>query len=66
MSIWNIFSLFGGLAIFLFGMMEMNKHLTDHTVHHLVGVDGIRHLDSLLNILSTLTNNRCNFLIMHN
>lgn len=28
MSIWNIFSLVGGLAIFLFGMMEMNKHLT--------------------------------------
>jgi len=28
MSIWNIFTLFGGLAIFLFGMMEMNKHLT--------------------------------------
>ncbi len=28
MSIWNIFMLFGGLAIFLFGMMEMNKHLT--------------------------------------
>ncbi|MBI9102320.1 MAG: Na/Pi cotransporter family protein [Spirochaetales bacterium] len=28
MSIWNIFTLFGGLTIFLFGMMEMNKHLT--------------------------------------
>ncbi len=28
MSIWNLFTLFGGLAIFLFGMMEMNKHLT--------------------------------------
>ena len=28
MSIWNLFSLVGGLAIFLFGMMEMNKHLT--------------------------------------
>jgi len=28
LSIWNIFSLVGGLAIFLFGMMEMNKHLT--------------------------------------
>lgn len=28
MSVWNIFSLLGGLAIFLFGMMEMNKHLT--------------------------------------
>jgi len=28
MSIWNMFSLVGGLAIFLFGMMEMNKHLT--------------------------------------
>ncbi|MBB6482169.1 Na/Pi cotransporter family protein [Spirochaeta isovalerica] len=28
MSIWNLFSLVGGLAVFLFGMMEMNKHLT--------------------------------------
>ena len=28
MTVWNIFSLFGGLSIFLFGMMEMNKHLT--------------------------------------
>ena len=28
MSIWHIFSLIGGLAIFLFGMMEMNRHLT--------------------------------------
>jgi len=28
MNIWNLFSLTGGLAIFLFGMMEMNKHLT--------------------------------------
>jgi len=28
MSLWNLFSLVGGLAIFLFGMMEMNKHLT--------------------------------------
>jgi len=28
MSMWNVFSLIGGLAIFLFGMMEMNKHLT--------------------------------------
>ena len=28
MTIWNIFSLVGGLAIFLFGMTEMNKHLT--------------------------------------
>ena len=28
MTIWNIFTLFGGLAIFLFGMTEMNKHLT--------------------------------------
>ena len=28
MGIWNVFSLIGGLAIFLFGMMEMNKHLT--------------------------------------
>ncbi|MBI9103503.1 MAG: Na/Pi cotransporter family protein [Spirochaetales bacterium] len=28
MTIWNLFTLFGGLAIFLFGMMEMNKHLT--------------------------------------
>ncbi len=28
MSIWNIFTLFGGLAIFLFGMTEMNRHLT--------------------------------------
>jgi len=28
MSIWNIFTLMGGLTIFLFGMMEMNKHLT--------------------------------------
>ena len=28
MSFWNLFSLVGGLAIFLFGMMEMNKHLT--------------------------------------
>jgi len=26
--IWNFFSLVGGLAIFLFGMMERNKHLT--------------------------------------
>ena len=28
MSIWNLFSLVGGLAVFLYGMMEMNKHLT--------------------------------------
>ncbi len=28
MNIWSIFTLFGGLAIFLYGMMEMNKHLT--------------------------------------
>lgn len=28
MSIWDMFFLVGGLAIFLFGMMEMNKHLT--------------------------------------
>ena len=28
MSVWNLFSLVGGLAIFLYGMMEMNKHLT--------------------------------------
>lgn len=28
MSVWNLFSLAGGLAVFLFGMMEMNKHLT--------------------------------------
>jgi len=28
MNIWNLFSLAGGLAIFLYGMMEMNKHLT--------------------------------------
>ncbi len=28
MSMWNVFSLIGGLAIFLFGMMEMNKNLT--------------------------------------
>ena len=28
MSIWNMFSFVGGLAIFLFGMMEMNKNLT--------------------------------------
>ena len=28
MTIWNIFTLLGGLTIFLFGMMEMNKHLT--------------------------------------
>lgn len=28
MNIWNLFTLVGGLAIFLFGMMEMNKHLT--------------------------------------
>jgi phosphate:Na+ symporter len=27
-TIWNLFSLVGGLAIFLFGMTEMNKHLT--------------------------------------
>jgi phosphate:Na+ symporter len=27
-SIWNVFSLAGGLAVFLFGMMEMNKYLT--------------------------------------
>ncbi|MBB6479792.1 Na/Pi cotransporter family protein [Spirochaeta isovalerica] len=28
MSFWNIFSLLGGLAVFLYGMMEMNKNLT--------------------------------------
>jgi len=28
LSIWNLFSLTGGLAVFLYGMMEMNKHLT--------------------------------------
>ncbi len=28
MTMWNVFTLLGGLAIFLFGMMEMNKHLT--------------------------------------
>lgn len=28
MTIWNLFTLVGGLAIFLFGMTEMNKHLT--------------------------------------
>jgi phosphate:Na+ symporter len=28
MSIWNIFSFVGGLSMFLYGMMEMNKHLT--------------------------------------
>jgi len=28
MSLWNVFSLFGGLAVFLYGMMEMNKNLT--------------------------------------
>ncbi len=28
MTIWNLFSLAGGLAVFLFGMMEMNKYLT--------------------------------------
>ena len=28
MNLWDLFSLVGGLAIFLFGMMEMNKHLT--------------------------------------
>ncbi|QEN08779.1 Na/Pi cotransporter family protein [Oceanispirochaeta crateris] len=28
MSMWNLFSLVGGLAIFLYGMIEMNKHLT--------------------------------------
>ena len=28
MTIWDIFFLVGGLALFLFGMMEMNKHLT--------------------------------------
>jgi phosphate:Na+ symporter len=28
MTVWDIFILFGGLTIFLFGMMEMNKHLT--------------------------------------
>lgn len=28
MQIWDIFMLFGGLAIFLYGMMKMNKHLT--------------------------------------
>lgn len=28
MGIWNLFSLAGGLAIFLYGMMEMNNHLT--------------------------------------
>ncbi len=28
MSIWNLFTLVGGLFIFLYAMMEMNKHLT--------------------------------------
>ncbi len=28
MTIWNIFTLIGGLTVFLYGMMEMNKHLT--------------------------------------
>ncbi len=28
MSIWNLFSLAGGLSVFLYGMMQMNKHLT--------------------------------------
>lgn len=28
MQIWNIFTLLGGLAIFLFGMIKMNRHLT--------------------------------------
>lgn len=28
MSIWNLFSLAGGLSLFLYGMLEMNKHLT--------------------------------------
>lgn len=28
MSIWNVFSLIGGLAVFLYGMIIMNKNLT--------------------------------------
>jgi len=28
MSLFNLFSLIGGLSIFLFGMIEMNRHLT--------------------------------------
>ena len=28
MTIWNLFELIGGLAIFLYGMLLMNKHLT--------------------------------------
>lgn len=28
MSIWNLFSLVGGLSLFLYGMLEMNKNLT--------------------------------------
>jgi len=27
-KLWDVLTLFGGLAVFLFGMMEMNKHLT--------------------------------------
>lgn len=46
MSIWNIFLLTGGLSIFLFGMMEMNKHLTS------IASDKMKH------IMVALTNNR--------
>lgn len=38
MSIWNIFSLLGGLALFLFGMIEMNKHLTSIAGSSIKGV----------------------------
>ena len=38
MSIWNIFTLVGGLAIFLFGMMEMNKYLTAIAGHKMKSI----------------------------
>lgn len=46
MSIWNGFLLAGGLALFLFGMMEMNKHLTSIAS------------DKMKSIMVTLTNGR--------
>src|SRR6056297_3711923 len=46
MSIWSIFLLAGGLTIFLFGMMEMNKHLTSIAS------------DKMKNIMMKLTNSR--------
>ncbi len=38
MTIWNIFSLLGGLTIFLFGMTEMNKHLAAITGARMKGI----------------------------